>query len=305
MTTQTPDPLVNSDVDLSGFGGFFLNVEKLLSSELVALGTPEECWYAVKLWCRAWQQKPPASLPNDDRILASFSGAGSRWKKVRDVALRGFVLCSDGRLYNKTLAEEANAAWERRKKYRERSEKGNSKRWSKDSKKDGVDTESTHPHGDNKDSTWTNQGDQVDSFKDPSRMQEGSQKDSLDDRVEGEVEGKENNYSVPNGTDAGGVRQKVTDPNEIIFGYGVPMLTNAGTPEKQARSFLGGLRKVHGDDALIAKLRDCLVEKPLQPLEWLAAALPPVAKRSGQARHNGFEKTDYRKGIADDGTFGY
>ena len=73
----------------------------------------------------------------------------------------------------------------------------------------------------------------------------------------------------------GGKPPLVTDPNEIIFGYGLPMLTTAGTPEKQARSFLGGLRKHHGDDALIDKLRECAKAKPLQPLEWLAAALPP------------------------------
>ena len=79
--------------------------------------------------------------------------------------------------------------------------------------------------------------------------------------------------SVPNGT---GGKPPITDPDEIIFGYGVPMLTNAGTAEKQARSFLGGLRKHHGDAALINKLRECARAKPLQPLEWLAAALPPA-----------------------------
>lgn len=65
-------------------------------------------------------------------------------------------------------------------------------------------------------------------------------------------------------------------PDEIIFGYGVPLLTNAGTEEKQARSFLGGLRKSHGDDALVDGLRECIKAKPLQPLEWLAKILPPM-----------------------------
>lgn len=64
-------------------------------------------------------------------------------------------------------------------------------------------------------------------------------------------------------------------PDEIIFGYGVPLLVNAGTAEKQARSFLGGLRKVHGDETLVNTLRECIKAKPLQPLEWLAKALPP------------------------------
>lgn len=68
-------------------------------------------------------------------------------------------------------------------------------------------------------------------------------------------------------------------PDEIIFGYGVPLLTNAGTADKQARSFLGGLRKSHGDEALVNALRDCIRAKPLQPLEWLAKALPPEGVR--------------------------
>lgn len=74
--------------------------------------------------------------------------------------------------------------------------------------------------------------------------------------------------------DTGGKPPKTSD--EIIFGYGVPLLVNAGTPDKQARSFLGGLRKTHGDDAVVNVLRECVKAKPLQPLEWLAAALPPT-----------------------------
>ena len=97
---------------------------------------------------------------------------------------------------------------------------------------------------------------------------------------------------------SGGKPPQITDPDEIIFGYGVPMLTTAGTPEKQARSFLGGLRKQHGDEALVNKLRDCAKAKPLQPLEWLAAALPP--KPTG--RHAGFEQKNYREGVTEDGS---
>jgi len=84
------------------------------------------------------------------------------------------------------------------------------------------------------------------------------------------------NTSVPIGTGSG-KPPPITDPQEIIFGYGLALLTNAGTAEKQARSFLGGLRKQHGDAELVNKLRDCAKAKPLQPLEWLAAALPPAS----------------------------
>ena len=74
---------------------------------------------------------------------------------------------------------------------------------------------------------------------------------------------------------SGASATKNLTPDEIIFGYGVPMLTTAGTAEKQARSFLGGLRKSHGDEAVVNALRECIRAKPLQPLEWLAGALKP------------------------------
>jgi hypothetical protein len=106
-----PQPFVPADHDVSMLSDFRLNVDRLLASELVAIATPEECWAALMLWCRAWKQIPGGSLPNDERALAGFSGAGRRWKKVRDMALHGFVLCSDGRLYHRFLCDEVTRAY--------------------------------------------------------------------------------------------------------------------------------------------------------------------------------------------------
>lgn len=63
---------------------------------------------------------------------------------------------------------------------------------------------------------------------------------------------------------------------EVVFALGLPMLTNAGTAERQARSFLGMLRKRAGDDATADAVQRCAAEAPTQPLEWLAAALLPA-----------------------------
>ena len=68
-----PAPLVPADCDCTDLDGFMLNVERLQSSELVALATPEELAAALMLWCRAWKQVPAASLPADDRVLAAFA----------------------------------------------------------------------------------------------------------------------------------------------------------------------------------------------------------------------------------------
>ena len=42
------------------------------------------------------------------------------WQAVRDEAMRGWVKCSDGRLYHPVVSEFAMEAWDRRKKERER-----------------------------------------------------------------------------------------------------------------------------------------------------------------------------------------
>lgn len=90
-------------------------------------------------------------------------------------------------------------------------------------------------------------------------------------------------------TNVTGAKAPLT-PDEIIFGYGLPLLTNAGTADKQARSFLGGLRKQHGDDALVNALRDCIKAKPLQPLEWLAKVLPPQGAKSKPNKQEALEQ---------------
>lgn len=102
-----PAPLVSPDTDVRDLDGFMLNVERMLASELWALSSGDEFKAAFALWMRAWKQFPAGSLPDDDRVLAAFSGAGNKWAKVRAMALRGFVKCTDGRLYHRVLAAEA------------------------------------------------------------------------------------------------------------------------------------------------------------------------------------------------------
>ncbi|HEV2674127.1 MAG TPA: DUF1376 domain-containing protein [Aliidongia sp.] len=115
-----PDPPVSPDIDITGLDGFMLNVQRLFASELWALSTGDEFKAALGLWGRAWQQSPAGSLPDDERVLSAFSGAGSKWKKVRDVALRGFVKCSDGRLYHAVLCEDVRNAAKKREAFKER-----------------------------------------------------------------------------------------------------------------------------------------------------------------------------------------
>ena len=139
MTT----PLTPPDCDLRDFLYMPLDVARMLDSDLFALTNGDEFKAAIALWCKAWVQVPAASLPNDDRVLAHLSGAGSKWKKVKEMALRGFILCDDGRLYHPVVAEKAMEAWGKRVSYRERSRKGNEKRWA--SNKDSAEQSISDP----------------------------------------------------------------------------------------------------------------------------------------------------------------
>ncbi len=138
----------------------------------------------------------------------------------------------------------------------------------------------------------------------PKKVISGSE-NKTQDKPGGLLVGSENNtqdkaHQTPDTSyseaKASGGKPPAMAPDEIIFGYGLPLLTNAGTAEKQARSFLGGLRKAHGDEALIDKLRECLKTKPLQPLEWLAAALPPTGSGPRKPAPENFNAINYGTG---------
>jgi uncharacterized protein YdaU (DUF1376 family) len=97
-----------------------LNTERLMSSELLALHGNDVLGAALLLWCRAWKQRPAASLPDDDRVLAAFARLPlKRFREIRDAVMRGFVKCSDGRLYHRFLSVEASKAYARKVKFQQ------------------------------------------------------------------------------------------------------------------------------------------------------------------------------------------
>jgi hypothetical protein len=100
-----------------------LNVERFLGSELVAISSHEVIAASVMLWCRAWKQTPAASLTDDDRVLAAFCRLPeTRFKKLRNDILRGFIKCSDGRLYHRVLANEATRAYAKKTAFQRKRE---------------------------------------------------------------------------------------------------------------------------------------------------------------------------------------
>lgn len=124
MTDPRPAPLVPPEVDLRDFPRMGLDVARLKGSELVVNETPEVCWAALMLWCAAWHEVPAGSVPNNERWLADKAGYLSRgqielsWGQIREGVLRGFVECSDGRLYHKVTCEVVLDAWASKQRQR-------------------------------------------------------------------------------------------------------------------------------------------------------------------------------------------
>lgn len=125
MNTDLPAPPVPPTIDLRGLPYMPLDVVRLRDSELAVMTRGDEFRCAVLLWCACWHQVPAASLPDDDLVLAQLAGFGRvvrEWRKVKAGALRGFVKCSDGRLYHEVVAEKALDAWRGRLEQRWRTE---------------------------------------------------------------------------------------------------------------------------------------------------------------------------------------
>ena len=115
-TDPRPAPLVPDYVDLSGMEYMPLYINQLLNSDQYIRSSPLIFRYSLTIWCQSWRQNPPSSLPNDPKILAHLSGAGRDWTRIQKQVLRGFVLCSDDRLYHPFIADLAMSAWEAREK---------------------------------------------------------------------------------------------------------------------------------------------------------------------------------------------
>lgn len=111
MPDDSPTPIVPAEVDLRDFAFMPLDVRRLLTSETWMLGSGDSRAAAMCLWLESWHQVPAGSLPDNDRILSHLSQSGPAWKKARVHALRGWVKCTDGRLYHPVVAEKAMEAW--------------------------------------------------------------------------------------------------------------------------------------------------------------------------------------------------
>lgn len=98
--------------------------DRLFKSETWISATAEARVAMLRLWWHSYSHEvPAASLPNNDQLLAEYAGYGvmvKAWRKVRVQVMRGFLECSDGRLYHPMVADLAKDGWKERLRNREK-----------------------------------------------------------------------------------------------------------------------------------------------------------------------------------------
>lgn len=125
-------PLVPADIVIPRLPWVPVYADRLWESNFFAVATDAEFKAAFCLWLKSWNQKPPGSLPNDDRQLcrlAELNGNLAKWQKVKRIALRHWVECDDGRLYHPVIAELVLDANEKLQRSRDRTSAATANRW--------------------------------------------------------------------------------------------------------------------------------------------------------------------------------
>lgn len=117
------EPMTPRGCDLRDFPHTPIFRSRLFGSSFHAKSNDSEWRAGVTLWLRSWDQVPAGSLPDDEIELCRLAELGRdvrTWRTLSDNALRGWVKCSDGRLYHPTVSEGVNTAYESKKAMRSR-----------------------------------------------------------------------------------------------------------------------------------------------------------------------------------------
>lgn len=249
------EPLTPADCDLRDFQYMPLDVERLRRSKawILCKRQPELAFYMLNLWSASWHEIPAASLEDDDDVLADAAMCDvKKWRKIKDILLRGWIKCSDGRLYHPVVAEKALSAWDRRTKATRKGRDGAAKRWA---------NAAGNP---------------------PTNAAAIVEAKPADSKGEGEGKGKGEEEASASLRSAGAAAppadeaRKPPDPATQLWREGLAILANlTKRGDTPCRKALGKMLDAIGGDhaALMAILRKAETEQPDGPIAWIRAAI--------------------------------
>lgn len=286
--TTLPEPMVPAEVDLRDFSWMPIEIHRLRRSKawLICKRRPELAFYMINLWTAAWHDTPAGSLEDDDDVLADLAMCDpSKWDKVREHVLRGWVKATDGRLYHPVVAEKAAEAWTQKQAQRQRTEAA---RQARQQRQQQAQSQGSKP------TTTDNVTKPVAvSVTEHVTASNGTEQTGPDRRGTGE------GTDIPSEAVASAAAAAPPTDRDLVFANGVVLLTAAGVTDRNARSFLAAQCKAHGEAAVRQALERCAEERAIDPVSWLQAALKVAAGKRGQPnRQQAIEDENHRVAAA-------
>jgi hypothetical protein len=279
-----PDPLVCPDVDLRDFSWMPIEIHRLRRSKawLICKRKPELAFYMINLWTACWHDTPAASLEDDDDVLADLAMCEpSKWAKVREQVMRGWIKCLDGRLYHPIVAELAANAWQQKQAQRQRTEAARLAREQK--RQQAMQQIAKNAPTDTATKSVT------DIATESNRTEQNREGPERDRRGTGD-----SMYSEPIGSGAVAPPPATRTAAELtkaeLWTAGKSLLEAQGMPAKQCGTFVGKLVKDFGDEVVVDAVRTAVVERPADAASFLKAT---CQQRAGiRQRRQGMTEAD-------------
>lgn len=286
-------PFTPPRCDLRDFPRMSIDIPRLFSSGFNASASRAPLAWMVghKLWYRSWHQVPAASLPDDDEELCHLAELGfdlRTFRKAKPLAMRGWLLCSDGRLYHPVVAAAALEAWLEKLNQRIKSGTGNAQRWNTPYDRAADEAEIAQAldclrvlnpqskafaraghRASLRAGTGTPKSVPDASHRHPTGTATGTPKDvpvhSLKrGRGRGRISSTEAKASGAEAPPMDGI-----DPAKQVFDLGVEVLTGGGVSERNARAQLGKWRQEFGDGVVLEVLLAARAGAKSDPNGWI------------------------------------
>ncbi|MDO8775698.1 MAG: hypothetical protein Q7K57_44755 [Burkholderiaceae bacterium] len=290
---MTTPPLTPAAGDLRDFPHTPVYRARLFASEFHAQATDAEWRAGLTLWVKSWDQVPAGSLPVDDVSLCRLAELGrdlKSWKKIKDGAMRGWILCTDGRMYHPTVAEGVNHALDAKVAQRNKTSAARIAALQKKltastdmEEKQRLQSEIEKVQQTLKQALSLNEKPSVTDL--PLKSVTDPATGSKEKVREGEGKEKGLFNSEPEGS--GDKSPQTVEVSESdLWASAVELLTGQGAKEATARSFIGGLRKQHGNEITDAVIQAAVLERPAEARAWIAKAC--IKRASDAPRTQGF-----------------
>lgn len=290
ISHDVPAPMTPPDCDLRVMPFMPLEVARLRDSDMAATPNAEVFRAALMAYCACWHQVPAASLPDDDNILCRLLGYGrdiEAWRALRrDGALRGFIVCADGRLYHPVIAEKANHALTRlREGEASRKRHADQMRAFRSKKGTRAGNEAVQPPEREEDNSRDDHVLSTCVSSDDHDQTTCASRDLFEREMEKEKEKKK--IQSPSDSAAPDAAPPVKPIRDLLWDDGIPILRDiTGKSESASRALLGKLLKGVNDDC--ARVHNALREahslRPVDPVAWLVKACggSPTGQREGR-----------------------